>query len=914
MQRFLAISCLLSLAIQPASAQPRKEAVSFAIPAAMLSAPPPISRRPSAVTHKQIRDLSQASYPRTHYQRGMYYRQKGELNSALIEFLKATQENPRLVRAFYEQSLIFHQRGYLKLAESALEQALAVDADYKQARVLLATIRLAQGNVGGAVSELSRTLGLPENKKPQINLDNEVPADAIVESEAKELERPMPPPSLLQVLHNILPVPDEEPPAASVQPATPAAEQSSGADRKIGFAGLPTPPVTERKIAARGELDDILTGIPGLDPNMPDTQPPASNQAAGKSAEAPSSTTESNDNKALSESIPHKKSGFHFHFPNPLSGPFLLFKNVDAKPEPSVPPKADRLEKKAEKLKVKADNLRERADRLSPATDRRNQPADLSNELASPAKEKLAKAMAESQSSSTSEKNESRPNRQKKNKSGFFSGLFTIFESSGPEQPNEVKDKKASAGDSNVAKTIKPGPESEPLAMVVRQPLAANSETAAVPARHHLPIPLKRQRHAAPSPAQFASLSQLKQFASPPPPSLQNQPASITVPVPAKLSTDSNPNLAPLPVPQNNLSRTLVIETPVPAQSGSTTNRSGSFSPLPAALKALGISANQTPAPKAEARTQYTTAPAPMEISRYDTGLPALQSTLAAPPVKPDKHSIPAPIKVPASLLDPTVMSFAASNAAQQKATEQQARQHASSSAAAPPSAAPPNTQPQQAPIKTQLVYSPPAAHPSPVAITTPAAAPAAPPQPTPPASNTAQTGSSTRKPFQSPVLPSGQMRWLSLPQNDQQRSAATDRSSSAPAARTESPDEDAWTKRLRYLSEHGTTSLKPGEAFMFSEETGEAVLFMSKGETIRRKVAQPQDPEEVVRARRPDILVPQELQYNLSLLGKLLPKPSGEPQAQQSQGADPLSNFNISDVLRNSNRFWDWLKQSVRF
>src|SRR5262249_27823181 len=37
---------------------------------------------------------------------------------------------------------------------------------------------------------------------------------------------------------------------------------------------------------------------------------------------------------------------------------------------------------------------------------------------------------------------------------------------------------------------------------------------------------------------------------------------------------------------------------------------------------------------------------------------------------------------------------------------------------------------------------------------------------------------------------------------------------------------EDSWTERLRFLVEHGTASLRDGEAFMFSEETGEATLF----------------------------------------------------------------------------------------
>lgn len=100
------------------------------------------------------------TYPRSHYEKGLYFKQKGELDTALVEFLKATQQNPQLVRALYEQALIFRQRGYLKLAESSLDQALAINQEFKEARVLRATIRLEQGDLGSAVQELSRSLGL----------------------------------------------------------------------------------------------------------------------------------------------------------------------------------------------------------------------------------------------------------------------------------------------------------------------------------------------------------------------------------------------------------------------------------------------------------------------------------------------------------------------------------------------------------------------------------------------------------------------------------------------------------------------------------------------------------------------------------------------------------------------------------
>ncbi len=95
---------------------------------------------------------------------------------------------------------------------------------------------------------------------------------------------------------------------------------------------------------------------------------------------------------------------------------------------------------------------------------------------------------------------------------------------------------------------------------------------------------------------------------------------------------------------------------------------------------------------------------------------------------------------------------------------------------------------------------------------------------------------------------------------------------------------QDEWTKRLMYLEEHGTASLNQGEAFMFAEDTGEATLFLADGGTIRRKIANPRDTKEVVRERRPDILIPEDLMYNLSLLGKLMPKFDESQNQQASQ------------------------------
>ncbi len=108
-----------------------------------------------------------------HFDQGLAYKKSGDVNRALIEFLQAIKENPRCIRAFYEQALIFRSKGYPKLAESSLCQALAVDPSFREARILLATVRLEAGNTGGAAQELTRSLGLAD--KPAVTTPERAP-------------------------------------------------------------------------------------------------------------------------------------------------------------------------------------------------------------------------------------------------------------------------------------------------------------------------------------------------------------------------------------------------------------------------------------------------------------------------------------------------------------------------------------------------------------------------------------------------------------------------------------------------------------------------------------------------------------------------------------------------------------------
>lgn len=182
----------------------------------------------STMTLKRTtRKKARAAYPSSHYAKAMYFKQKGDKSHALVEFLKATQENPRLTRAFYEQALIFRERGYLKLAQSSLEQALALKPDYHEGRMLLATIQIQQGNVGGAMQQLGQSLGIAVATKDDGKNDGDE----------------FPQPTVLQSLHMLLPE----------KVATGIAKLTVGATGGASKSNSKSASKTEQKIATRNK-------------------------------------------------------------------------------------------------------------------------------------------------------------------------------------------------------------------------------------------------------------------------------------------------------------------------------------------------------------------------------------------------------------------------------------------------------------------------------------------------------------------------------------------------------------------------------------------------------------------------------------------------------------------------------------
>jgi len=120
----------------------------------------------------------------------------------------------------------------------------------------------------------------------------------------------------------------------------------------------------------------------------------------------------------------------------------------------------------------------------------------------------------------------------------------------------------------------------------------------------------------------------------------------------------------------------------------------------------------------------------------------------------------------------------------------------------------------------------------------------------------------------------------------------------------------DPVEARLKYLAEHGTASLKEGEAFMFSEESGEATLFMGNGEVIRRTIAIARGHEEVAKLRRPDILIPEELIYNLALMAKILPKQDATKESEISvEPKETAPTLKMPAILDKPRTFTDWIR-----
>jgi tetratricopeptide (TPR) repeat protein len=627
---------------------------------------------PGARAARAIASTTMAGFPGekrgTHFEIGMYLKEHGEVDGALVEFLKSTQENPRLARGFYEQAVIFRERNYLKLAESSLQQALTAEPDYQKAQILLAMIRLQQGEFMQAASGLSKILNIAPPKF--------LPISGMVANKSGQAATGS----------NSSGTNNNGAAQAQVNPGQPAtqavdSEASLASNQSVNAEPVHSDITKEMAPAPASSsnsfLNDLLKGIPGIDPAVPSGG--AEQSAAHKSQDAAASD--------------------------------LVASLVGSSPRPSSQAQAP-----------------------------------------------------------TAEAKDAPQAKRSKGFRLFFFNPFASEEDSGEasamkQMPKPVKIRLARQ------KKVKVKPQVMPKAAYRTAADQARGADGSSKGSN------KRRWFGKFFGGSDNSASAIGQVSLPPD-------AKVTE-VPIKKDNDPYYSAMLMPTPKVIPSSAPQVRSNISAQDSRSQVRQ---------TNQLIIGSGPANAQAGQVVSQV----------RSQAGIVTRQ----APPQA--EFAAPKVVAAPLSYLDAATKSQ--ENKAKPKVRE-----------------------------------------------------------------------------FETGI----------------QKSQAIAQAKSEASGQAE----DAWTLKLRDLALHGTDSLKGGEAFMFSEETGDATLFLSNGQIINRHVLPPRDPDEVAKARRPDMSDPKGLQYNLSLLGKLLPrteKQAGKPSQEPG--------ITLNDLSKKSDNAWGWFRQTLNF
>lgn len=923
--------------IQPAYSQDPNGRPIALIPAMV---PPAVAAFGPAPSHSVagarpvLQRAVKGTYPATHYQRGMYLKQRGDLDGALIEFLKSAQENPMNVNAFYEQAVIFRARGYTKLAQSALQQALAVKPDYRDARMLLASVHLDDGQLSQAANELLKSLGINGLGGAQAQKSKAAP---VTESTSNY---GLMPPSLIQTPHGKLRVP-AAPPVVSPTPL--ASLPAKVAPKADPFAHKPVAPVDD--------IGELLRGIPGFG----GTKEPEDNLADLPNVDDAPGLTASNGSTAIT--------------------PDMVARQVEAVEQAAHPSKRRKKRRVAAWLDAFLDRTSTGGGAAEPEVAQAPTDPPSSQSQLNPLKMIEAKRFSKMRAETNPQIAEApdtpapimpptQPYPVEFVRRALSFVPLPIFKAPKPPlQPNVPK-----PGSIEVAK-VAPAPPAAPTPGGVALPTLARqsklsrgqitpapaSETSdapivAVPAPRELehdnfmavlaglpkhiarsveqvfkpkPVDITAQpgAHAAPELAPVGRVAP-----APMDPSLIPAPSNAVAP---RLAYNGNlveaqvappPPSAPMPVRPDTGARVAGAPTPLAGA------RVAEMAPPPAAPAPSGIRmpAGAAPAPSgAVGGTAQTPVVAPMgPTTRGATVAMAAPVPVSVPLSASAAGTMPAPQPINASraaaqFMPAPLPGVAGANAAP-------VPNHAKSSASAPP----------VMPVTVNNGVTPPAV-PAPIRATATVIPPS---EPMPPAELTnspvARRLASQGFKFVAPKLASGKPLVLTAIKTAPKIAPLSAAPTSSSAAKSAAMPDDEYARRMKYLLEHGTASLAPGEAFMFSEETGEGVLFMHHGTSVRRKIAQARDHEEVARLRRPDILGEDgELRYNLSLLGKIIkpaaktsvaqppPKAAGtvaaappRPQSAQPAPGQNGTEFNTTPILPKDDNLFGWLKNVFKF
>lgn len=754
---------LLLLSAQPVSAHSDKKKLSFAPGITVPRADLPAKKIPPEYLYKSIKKAIHHSYPESHLEKGLLFKQQGNLKQALAEFDLALQENPQQAKVFYEQALVLLTNGSVKLAVSSLHRALAVSPNFPEARKLL--------------SRLEQELGMQEAPESAKTMVAEVHVDPI----AKRAEGK-----------------DDLPPAVA---------QALGLSNQAGTA-LDTPvssvnaaSLNEHALQAPGQKRSLarlrsLFRSGALHKPVAEVVP----ESAGPAVEKTSSWS-----KAFRIFSRNKNGG--------------VAESVSAEPEPET----EDLPRLETAYGILTENAAKNIDKFNipSRVGAENEPPVRPSFLESVWKQ-AAQALAnlipdfsKISLSSLLHPDETPPSAQE-----IISSAAPIDAASGEPAPAEVQQAASQPTPMpvdvmNILKKIEPKAPASPEPSLVAANRVLNLPTpSAIAVDHsHKPWPRMRERGAVPAPLIIPSNMVPG-----------NNPTNACPPAPAAL-----PNLIP-PAVREILSRAEPL--------------------IPAAMQAFH-----------DITDSLSNAPLPLEIPRSgnEAPVPVQPSTLAI------ANDVPAPTAASMDKYFGEPMIPTVPETAQTAATVLTGRTHSQ----------------------------------------------AAPAQPV--------RGISTKSgafSYIQPLMDNNKHPYLEkskLPRTICQAPATP--VALAPAkAQAPAVPEDAITKRMRYLLEHGTQNIKPGEAFMYSEETGEGVLFLPNGQSERRRLSAAQDPERIMRARRPDIMEPKDLQYSLSLLGKLLS--SGEQTQQQNQQpVQPIGGPTLEQLMNQSSQgIRGWLKNTFKF
>lgn len=885
-QVFIGISALVSytVLISPAVAlDPTKSLASVPYmmpgPTAKPQAAPSTPRKRTAIVSSQ-----------SHMERGMALLSKQDLDRALIEFLNAAKDNPLNIKAYYEQAVIFNQKGYGKLAQSALQQALTIKPDYKDARVLLASIYLQGGNISQAAGELVRSLGLSPLKAPlppgathnrSANAVAQTSTAAGLNSRQKSLLESQ----FVQITKaddHVAGERDNIPSAPFTIVSHADGQQTRNAPQTNTSSSTPGG-ASKEEDSDQQLLDKILGRSPGQPAEQkpevaatPPVPPPASNavsqpeQPKSDNDNTPPGTVRtisatSSDAQQLLKQITTARQQGGFTWPNP----FNWFKHTPA-PTPSTPPAAQPPVKH-----------KQPAARTKPAAKphiHQPEPAKISSAANVP----------------------TAPNKNPL--FAFFDRLFGSQNRAPAIAANPVKPKNKApsrpinqklANQSQPLTTIANVPD-DGTDFIVRpeqkQPAAQQPANQANTAGRRN---INNSANAASTNAQTSSaanaVNQQSAVVAHGMERLQIQPSSEPpdtffkrlVSLPAYLFGHDTPTTSGYAAANSNAAslayRTgsgVYVESMGPAGPPRLVVRGSAPPPL--------VHVKQTPStpqppeaePVASAPSNVTLPPVPA-LNR--SAAPARVAPALPPQVTGGINTnamyallqlLPADVadSVQLALLPNSQLSIPAACSQTQAA-------NAGHYVASP---------------QTMVHLRPPIEP----------AAPTANVQARPSGAGAAR-GAGNQS-FATPplLLPKHYVLKAVKPSMAPVPAVAqTPKKTAAPQQ-----EEDIYSMRMKYLLAHGTGSLSPGEAFMFSEETGEGVLFLPNKTSIRRKIAEPQGHDKIAQLRRPDILNHDGWQYSLSLLGKIINPLGNAPNSQNSaNNKQPLAKPDLG--------LFDWLK-----